>query len=391
MKYLLRYYRQQIKTNTGFFMLSILCMVVSIFILLFAYGVFQHYSIILSRNEEADSGGWMLLDFEGEDEFTKERMDRCIDRIVEQYDTLAACGNHFSYVNLYAVIDNIEYSFCVEYDRNGAKVATAHVDFMKEQKALLEGDYWTDEDEAEGNPVALDYRSDGIMAESDFDLAPLHQKEGYLTIQGKDYKIIGYQCFSNCDPIEIPYNSLDSDTLLYTGWVMLDFQEFLTTDTKQLISDIFADEFGDTFSLETSETLDLDSYYTFRSASLLVIVLAVLSGLVLFILNSHLENRMRRTKGIYRLCGMSRMRVHLLSFLACQLLNAVVCILSEGIYLGIFLPRLVRYFNYMKQAYTPGVCMLIPACYLAFTMALQFLMLIKDREGILEKTGGERV
>lgn len=224
--------------------------------------------------------------------------------------------------------------------------------------------YFSDEDEAEGQPVALIGSS-------------LALREGGWTtganiyLNGKAYRIIGRQSWLD-EGVLVPFASLDDEVLLAadTG-IQLHFMTPLTSGEYEQIQGIFTVNLGNRIRVPQVEVIDENAFRLYRTIVLAVAAVTLLAGINFVILYQYILIRRRKMMAVFRLCGLTKGKRILLYLEECMTL----CLLSAGA--GILLfgvaaePVMERIFLYLDGVYNVRVYVGI---YLLFAVISLFLL-----------------
>lgn len=219
MQYIFKNYRSFIRYNTPLFILSMGIIMVSVLLIHFIYGVYQNYNIIQSGDydqvEGFDEFSFEFSSKKGK-EVTKSDMDRCIKQISNKMDLIEGSGNsNFVVLIVYSPlncnipkgIESKDTSIKVAINRSGVSAPDIVFDNMQTY-SFTDGSRWSDIQEKEGAQVTLfwnyknpQYQIEGVHPEDAINA------DNTVTIEGKDYKIIGYPCADSNGFYFQPYHS----------------------------------------------------------------------------------------------------------------------------------------------------------------------------------------
>lgn len=362
------------------FVLTIMVIVVTSLMIHFAYGIYQHFHVVIENNKDVATEMNITFSEKNGDVATKDRLDKCLGKIAKRMDDIEVTGNHITIITMRTELNNICYDVRVNIDENGIKAPKSLFKNIKALGELDDGVFWNDTDEKNGTPVAIAYSEEYYYEEFPLD-SVIMLDNGNMLIDEKEYEIIGYQHFTGGEAM-IPYNSLNDDVEFELCLIL--FDEMLTTYTYDLICDIFKEEFGDIVSIGDLPTLDRDSYYTYKTVGLLVVLLAVVASLNFMILYMYIMDKRKNRMSIYRMCGMTKHKVNFINFIECMLICIVTYVVSVTTYAMIFVPNLQRYFVYMKGAYSLKVYIAIGLLYFVILVVVCSILIVVKNRNILK-------
>lgn len=387
MRYILKNYQSFIRYNTPLFALCMSIVVVSTLLVHFVYGVYQNYNIVQNGNyDQVEGFDEFYFNFieKGGKKVTKSDMDRCIARISDQMDLIVASGNS-DYVILivYAPLDwNYKKSWgdgntAVKVAINRFGVAAPDIVFDNMQAySFTDGSRWTDMQEKEGAQVALfwdynnpSYQTDGIHPEEAINA------DNTVTIEGKDYEIIGYQTYQ-LEPI-IPYSSLNQDITFSSGGFA--FPEHMSMTSYEILTSILKEELGDQVTFEYPGVAQKDNVnYVYNVVFIVVGLVALIVSVDLLLVYRYYLRKNRHKMAIFRLCGMSKCKNIIMQMGEFLILTLPGYIVSVIFFAFVMLPKLRAYYVYMPNSFTPKVYFIILMIYIICSMV--FCMVISYSE-----------
>lgn len=348
----------------------------------FSYGLYQNFNIVIK--EEAGGTDYMSIYFlnkgtkEGEYVSKKKFMD-CIFEIAGYEDKL---DEKFVAISTNGYIDGDEYEFNFNIRNGSIGISDTFVNNIKSNGMFTGGIYWSDIDEQEGSCVALCYDKTRFDNDSPI-LDRIQTDENTLTIDGKKYKIIGYQIWVD-DGAMIPIQSTNDDICIEN--VIFGFDRGLTKETFNRISETFTNHLGDLVYIEKLPVIDKDSFYTYKTIIIISFLITIIAGFDFLILYKYITDKRSKRTAIYRLCGMPRTKIMGINFAECMLLTIPLYLFGMIIFDKLLLPNLTNYFPYMKSAYSSKLYFLLFGIYTCISIIIcGFMIIYENKKTIIEQ------
>jgi len=242
--------------------------------------------------------------------------------------------------------------------------------------SFTDGSRWTDMQEKEGAQVALfwdynnpSYQTDGIHPEEAINA------DNTVTIEGKDYEIIGYQTYQ-LEPI-IPYSSLNQDITFSSGGFA--FPEHMSMTSYEILTSILKEELGDQVTFEYPGVAQKDNVnYVYNVVFIVVGLVALIVSVDLLLVYRYYLRKNRHKMAIFRLCGMSKCKNIIMQMGEFLILTLPGYIVSVIFFAFVMLPKLRAYYVYMPNSFTPKVYFIILMIYIICSMV--FCMVISYSE-----------
>lgn len=367
MKYLIKNLRSFFCNSNMVAALSIISVLVSAVIINFSYGIYQNYNVAV-ENETYKPGSetmWLVFMNEGEDGRYASKGDvmDCIYYIEAHSDKLNGELVLFS-IDGYMGEMPLHFSFAVKDGK--LAVPTVLVNNLR-KNGLLRENYWGDTDEQLGNPVALCF--DYIKYDNDTPiLDSIMIDEDTLVIDGKEYEIIGYMTWGNDDGATVPINSVRDSILVEEVHIV--FDRGMSTKTYNYIKGVFEERFGDMVCAMEEELVDIDSIYTYKTVMVIALMIALVAGFNFMILYRYVLMQRRKKTAVYRICGMTRLKVNMINLAECMLITVPMYLSGMFLYDRMLLPVLSRYFPYMQDAYSKKLYLYLFAIYILVSLVL---------------------
>lgn len=350
MKYILRNIVTFIKKDKVTFCMMQICAFLAGIMLCFSYGIFQNY-----QAEDLAWNGDYQLKITFEPGVTKGSLDACLWKLPNQVTDRVECFSVTAHPE-----ENVEAECRFTLQEGHIAICRTFGDnLFKNQKADV---YFTPELEREGAYAALAGTALGKT------------EGGTVTLQGKEYQVIGTQSWEE-DSYLLPWASLADDTKLSEDGITLVFDTAYTEEQYREVDEVFSRKMGDTVHvpvLEKGEGSPKKFTGTMLlSAALMSAVIAVdFSLLYLYIL----EKR-RRQYGIFMLCGMGKGRVLVMCVTECMLCVLPFFLAGILVFHMAMLPWMEGAYRYLSGIYAPDVYAALFLLFLAVSLLVCALML----------------
>ena len=392
MQYIIKNYRYFMKKEKTIFLLAMACIIISTFILHFAYGLYQNKNSNLDNEPNMYVDGkskWIEFEFNKEagKEVTRGDLTHCLEKLSKNMDLVQANGNSdFTLFICYADLDwnfpiDLESTLRVIITEDGIEAPTIIFENMLSSGQDLSG-YWTNKDEEEGNKVCVFPVNDGIITDEKGVTWPEYSvalnKDGTASINGTKYSVIGYSSWIHCPMM--PFSSLDENTPIKRGYFA--FVEEVTGKNFDYISQLFIDELGaDRVTVDDSLSYRKDIKYNYRTVLIMAAIMCVLVAMNYMVLYTYLLERRKRTTSILRICGMARWKGCLMNMGECILLTVPFYLISATIYGCIVLPRIREYFTRMQGAYNFKIYIALFGIYIMTSVVICGIGVIYNSRG----------
>lgn len=353
--------------NLMIFLLLIVSTIVSSVVIFFSYGIYQNYNLVLTYNETDPGNNAISIYFNGVDgEYvTKDDVLNCI------YEIGNISAELKENVVLYTLEGELDGGYGTQlkfsYENGEIKYPETFIYNMYEEEFLIEGRFWTEYEDSNASRVLLISEMDENSVGDE------------LTIDGYTYEIIGRQFWSNgflMPVLSVPYMEAEYMNILLDSSV--------STGTFNKIKSIFCNELGDKVIFDEIETIDKDTYYTYKTVMLVAIFIALVAASNFMILYRYIISTRKRTTAIYKILGLTSSDLNLINLGECLLLIIPFFIVGMLIYKKLILPGLINYFAYIYDAYTPLIYVCLFGIFIIVSIVVIGIMLFSaNRKGIL--------
>lgn len=384
MKYTIKNIKSFIRTEKMIFILVLLCIISSSFIINFSYGLYQNYHVI-KEEEESD-----LYEFEISFNNDLSGVYASKDRIKQTVISFSDSLNDS--IDMYMISPFIEempsetygtifIRFCVK--DNKILPCKLFEENMKKYGTLVSGEYFTDEQEYNGENVVLVFDDEGTF---DSLTEKLKTSSNTILFQDKEYKIVGIQ---KMHPIIVPFDSLNEDTPI--SCVLFHFVKPLTRTQYDEIKEKILLTFGDIAVIPDLDIPESENYYLYNTIIAISILIAILSSINFAVLYQYILSKRRKTLGVYMLCGCTRLKALKIFLSECMLITIPVFALTSLLYDKLALPILAKHFEYIESAYSVKMYLLIFSIYVVSSLIVLTIMILFSylRKTIKETWGGK--
>ena len=378
MKYIIKNIKSFIRTEKIIFILILICIIASSFIINFSYGLYQNYHVI-KEEEESD-----LYSFEIT--FNNDLNGDYASKGVLKNTLMSFSDSLNDSIDMYFVVpytDEIntdEYGdmiirFCIS---NG-NIAPCEL-FKKNMQTygtLISGEYFSEEQEKNGENVALAFTGD--VTET------LMNENGTISFQGKEYEIIGTQRMHS---LIVPFESLNSDTPIND--LLFNFVKPLTRSQYDEIKEKISDAFGELAVIPELDIPESENYYLYNTIIIISVLIALLSAINFAVLYKYILSKRTKSLSVFRICGCTRFKALGMFLSECMIITIPVFALTSLCYDKFILPVLAVHFEYIESAYNMKLYLIIFAIYVLSSLIVLGIMIYFSflRKTIKESWGG---
>ena len=255
MKYIKKNLIIFIKNEKMIFFLMLLCIFTSSFIIDFSYGLYQNFHVIKAEEESE------LYEFEIP--FNNDLNGNYAAKEAVKSTLLTFSEKLNDSIDMYLVLPHLDEIPAEEYGNTfirftikNSAIAPCEMfkNNLKKYGAFIEGEYFSEAQEANGDNVVLAFNGDISNK--------LLVKDDKISLQGKLYDVIGIQ---KMHPIIVPFNSLNEDTPINT--ILFHFKKPVTRSQYNEIKEIFSNNFGEIASIPDLDIPESENYYLYNTRS----------------------------------------------------------------------------------------------------------------------------
>lgn len=379
MKYIKKNLIIFIKNEKMIFFLMLLCIFTSSFIIDFSYGLYQNFHVIKAEEESE------LYEFEIP--FNNDLNGNYAAKEAVKSTLLTFSEKLNDSIDMYLVLPHLDEIPAEEYGNTfirftikNSAIAPCKIfkNNLKKYGAFIEGEYFSDAQEANGDNVVLIFNGDISNK--------LMVKDDKISFQGKLYDVIGIQ---KMHPIIVPFNSLNEDTPINT--ILFHFKKPVTRSQYNEIKEIFSNNFGEIASIPDLDIPESENYYLYNTIILISVMIAVLAAVNFAVLYKYILSKRTKTLSIFRICGYTKRKALTLFLSECMFISVPVFVLTTLIYHKAVLPVLAKRFEYIESAYSLKLYLTIFAIYLLSSLTVTGIMIYFSflRKTIIETKGGK--
>ncbi len=386
MIYILKNIKSFIKLEKMIFLLILLCIVTSSFIINFSYGLYQNYNVI--KEEKSSEFKELCITINDSDSVTKDKLKNCV---------FAISNKTNKSISMYLVFPIIEPFYGMQDDgwnrvmirftaENGIiKPSTAFAQQLEDNGNMISGEYFTEKQEGNGDLVALarppvDPQSKDFMIDVTSDITTrIDGEKRWVEIQNKEYEVIGYH--KQLATPYFPFESLDDSTTFQEA-IYLVFPKSMTNSQYKEIKMNFEGMFGSAITVPELDIPESENYYLYNTIILISIMIAILAAINFAVLYKYILSKRTKTLAIFRICGCTKSKALWMFLSECMIIAVPLFALTTLIYDKFVLPKLGQHFEYIESAYSPKLYLLIFGIYIAATFVVLLFMI----SGFLRKT-----
>ena len=379
MKYTIKNFRSFIRTEKMIFLLILLCIVTSSFIINFSYGLYQNYNVI--KEEQESEFKDLCITINDSDSVTKDKLKNCVFSISDKTNKSISMYLVFPIIEpFYSMQDNgwnrVTIRFTAE---NGIiKPSTAFAQQIEENGKMISGEYFTEEQEENGDLVALvrspvdpEYKDTMVDVTSEI-TTRIEGKKRWVEIQNKEYEVIGYHEYL-ATPY-FPFESLDDPTTFQDS-ITLIFPNSMTNSQYKEIKMNFEGMFGSAITVPELDIPESENYYLYNTIIIISIMIAILAAINFAVLYKYILSKRIKTLTIFRICGCTRSKTLAMFLSECMMIAVPLFALTTLIYDKFVLPKLGQHLEYIESAYSPKLYLLIFGIYITATLIVLLLMI----------------
>ncbi len=376
MKYIIKNIKSFIKTEKLIFILILICVIASSFIINFSYGLYQNYHVI-KEEQESDLGTFEIT-------FNNDLNGNYAAKDILKNTLLSFSDSLNDSINMYLVkpyTDEIPDGYgpiFIRFCISNGNIAPCEIfkENIEKNGAFISGTYFSEEQEKNGENVALAFNGtpETMMNEN-----------GTISFQGKEYEIIGVQ---RIHTLIVPFESLNSDTPIDD--LIIGFTKHMTRSQYNEIKEKISGAFGEIAVIPELDIPESENYYLYNTIIIISILIAILSAINFAILYKYILSKRTKILSVFRMCGCTKFRALGMFLSECMIITVPVFALTSLCYDKFVLPVLARHFEYIESAYSMKLYLIIFAIYVLSSLIVLGIMIYFSflRKTIRESWGG---
>ena len=402
MRYVLRNIKNLIIHEKFIFVIMLICVFSSAWIMTFSYGLYQNY---FSLRAETEMEGKELDPevIEGAS-LTKGDLIRYFgaisDETLNKMDIIYCSGSMSPWLPPGVGLGSIPFRFII--DDGIYKTSPYILDIWQSSGLITSGRYISDEEEASGAKVVLINQSildtqkmieeaerNGISPPEsniiDF-MEATSLTDSELTLWGETYTVIGVH--SSFGIVIVPFLSLPDDFEL--GGIGFTFKNNITNlQYNELVEQANAVIPGKLMFPEMSLP-DEESIYLYNNIMLISALIAALTIINFAFLYNFIFQKRRRQLAVMRICGCTGFRALWIYLTECIIICIPTFLIGIAAYIPFMHGVLSRLFIYMEASYSPAIYITIFAIYVVVLFVIMGAMLLRQikRETVQAWKGG---
>lgn len=334
--------KKLIKEQTGLVCLLIFVEMVCLAAILFTYGIYNNYQTVKGDDILNSRRIYIQFGIDQEGEETDAVQMQTIKNAWEQMELLLK--DRICSVLICA--DSDDKSIRLYGVRNYTEVKYEYLD-LTGQELLVEGRFFSQEEQESGAPVALSF----------------WENQEKMTFDQTDFTVIGtmmdyfggYEQYvegGNSDLYYVPLKAIPEDA--YIHYIELYTTQILSAQMEEQIKALFLQAAG-SFYYEGCDTVNIADIEARNGIMLLAIFMAVLSSINLLAIYGYLCEKRQNEFAVFRVCGGKRHQLCIIMLLEILIMSCISVLGANLIYAGILERVLEKYFIYFGYFYSNNV------------------------------------
>ena len=353
--------------------LAILCVVASVIIMHFGYGLYQNYNALLL----GEKSGMTKLEIkirEDSQAVTKKELLDCIKAL--SFNT----QNNIHDICAYPAVtiemkeaDKIEDYYlpviCYFSVSNGKIIASKYLEKIHANQGTKFGSFFSDEDFSGNKKSALfdRYVFERKVTYDKVDREYLRKQiqfnnpdapMGYdIKIQGELYQVIG--SMDKMGGAVLPITQLNDDTIMQNN-VFIGFgndaeKSFITREQYNDIRDSFLKHFGNEVEVPDIPLPDIELQRLYRTVILIAGLIALIAGFNFTQLYLYILEKRRKRIAIMQICGCSKRQAAEIFLTECMMFMLPSYLVSYLVFRYGILPQCSQMFPFMIDSFSPNI------------------------------------
>ena len=375
MKYILKNLVSFLKNEKMIFLLVILCIITSSFVINFSYGLYQNFNVVREETEN-DELVEIIIEINDSKQVTKNKIKNCVFSIsgktnnaIDMYlvsPSIRASSNRDLWNTMncrFAIRDNHLYPCEIFYSN------------LQEFGNWDTGEYFSVQNEVNGDLVAVAKKVDESSPNyctTTLITTRTEKNRRWIEIQGKEYEVIGYQKFEEAP--YVPLESLDDNTE-FEHLIIVHFEKPITRSQYNEVRERFEDSFGSAITVPDLDIPEVENYYLYNTIIIISILIALLAAINFSVLYKYILFKRMKKLAVFRICGCTKVKAFTILISECMLLMIPLFVATTIIYNRFVLPKLGEHFKYIESAYSMKLYLLIFIIYtFASVIVLSFMI-----------------
>ncbi len=375
MKFIFRNIRGLAKKETFIFVVMLICVFVSAWVILFSYGMYQNYHALIVEGEETlkeiyprISDGQTLTYSE-----LKTFLEAVPDEAFDDLNLIYCSGSEFE-VEYDVEGQHLRYSswFVSRFTlQSGIIHYSPYIEnYWNSNGMIPTGRYFTDSEEINGANVVIIPKefTSGTTAEKLY--GSLFVDKNTIKLLEKEFTVVGtHSSFG----IIIPFLAMPPEQKV--GQFSFNFENIVTRKKINMLKDTAAEVIPGKLEFDDADVPDSDSVYIYNNIMMLSVLIAALTVINFAFLYNFIFKKRSRQLAIMRICGCTCGKAWAICLGECILLCVPVFLVGVASYIPFMHGVLANLFEFMEAAYSTVIYLAIFGIYLVMLLAIMGIML----------------
>lgn len=373
MKYVLKNIGVFAKKETIIFVITVVCILVSSFILNFSYGLFRNYKTAAEEKvyeltnyiSEAPENTQFDMTVGELRQYVESLSSDTVSRITSIY-----CTSSFGALEEYDFPKEYQYIRADTVYRNGEFLASSsNLEVWKSQGYIIAGRYISDEEERTGAYVT-------VVPKCHLNNQPIDiEINDIVKLFGQEYRVIGKHSLGIRSP-KIPFINIPKELKL--GDFGFIFDKPITRTAYNDLKDTADRVLPGKLAFPELQLPDDDTLRLYNNIILISAFVAVLSAMNFSMLYLFILDKRKNALAVMCVCGARRPHIILIYLCECLILTAPA--FATGIFIfDILLKNVLKdFFPYMLEAFHPFIYFLIFAVYMVVMLVAMGIIISKN-------------
>lgn len=376
MKYVLYNIRNLIKHEKFIFVVMLICIFVSAWIMTFSYGLYQNYHTLQIEGEETSKrADPQITDGEtvtyGE---IKKYLDALSNELLSDVNIILVISN-YDFENSETPGDIIGTALCSRFTiKNGVYQSSPYITEIWETGGIIAtGSLLSNNDEALGTPVIM-IRKDELTNHFNRERNQnLIIDDNTAMLFGQKFTIKGTHTSFG---IIVPFLSVPTEHAITNfGFT---FEHIMTRKVYQELIDTANEIIPGKLIFPELTLPDSESVYIYNNIMMISVFIAALTIINFAFLYNFIFGKRRRQLAIMRICGCTAARSRIICLGECCLICVPVFLVGMLTYIPFMHNVLANYFEFMEASYSPRIYAAIFGIYFVTLIVIMGIFLLRQ-------------
>ena len=351
MKYVFKNLKGFAKHEKVIFIVLIVCIIVSSFVMNFSFGLYMNYQTAL--NESTEDFKRIVPHISENETLTKGEFRQFLEAIDEKTQEKIHLIYAESDLTKHGYNDESYAYFPMRFDISGGKFCTSDYvkDIWESTKLLTRGEFLSHEDEENGAysaMVSVDEHGDKSIGDT-------------VEFLGHTYTIVGIYNAGSFTPL-VPFLTVPDDLEIVNCAIM--FPEYITRQSYDDLIRAANETIPNKLVFPELQLPDDDVLSLYRNIILISVMVALVSVMNFAMLYLFMIRKRRNALAVMRLCGARKLQIVKLYLSECIVITVPMFFLGTLTFHMLLNMVFAKIFPYMKEAYSLSVYALIFIIYL---------------------------